>query len=102
MTNSIHQQNIYDVSLERKVSPFQKKILDSYKLENETFVLTLSDSTTKDMYTFPRWESENNSDITVYDYIRRRQITIEDLENEYRKNMKANQKYDESLERTGL
>ena len=102
MQNSIHKQTIYDQRIGRKISPFQKNILDSYKLEKETFVLTLQDSITKEIHTFPRWESDNKEDVTVYDYMKNKNISIEELENQHKKILKANQKYDTSLEHTGV
>ena len=102
MENSIHKQNIYDQRIGRKISLFQKNILDSYKLENETFVLSLQDSVTKEIHTFPRWESDNEEDITVYDYMKNKNISIEELEDQHKKILKANQKYDVSLEYAGI
>jgi flagellar biosynthesis chaperone FliJ len=102
MVNSIHKQNIYNHELDRYISPYQKKILESYKLDNNTFVLTLQDSVTKEIHTFPKWESAVKEDVTVYDCMKRKNITIEKLEIQYRRVIKANQKYDVLLEYTGV
>lgn len=102
MTDSIHKQNIYSEELGRYITPYQKKILESYKLDDSTFVLTLQDSVTKEIHTFPKWESAKKEDITVYDYMKNKNISIDKLEIQHQKMIKANQKYDVSLEYAGV
>jgi len=97
-TSSIHKLSIYNAPIGRYISPVQEKILDSYKLEEGIFTLTLQDEVTKEIYSFPRWESTDESDITVYDYMKNKNVTIEELEVQYQKMIKTNQKYDNTLD----
>ena len=102
MINSTHKQNIYSEELGRYISAYQKKILESYKLDDSTFVLTLQDSVTKEIHTFSKWESAKKEDITVYDYMKNKNISIVELEIQHQKMIQANQNYDASLEYTGV
>ena len=97
MVNSIHKQNIYNHELDRYISPYQKKILESYRLDENIFILTLQDNITKEIYNFAKWESAVKEDVTVYDYMKRNNITIEKLEIQYQRAIKANQEYDKLL-----
>ena len=101
-TSSIHKLSIYNAPIGRYISPVQEKILDSYKLEKGIFTLTLQDEVTKEIYSFPRWESTDELDITVFDYMKRKNLTIDELERQHKKIMKVNQNYDVNLEKTGF
>lgn len=101
-TSSIHKLSIYNAPIGRYISPVQEKILDSYKLEEGIFTLTLQDEVTKEIYSFPRWESTDELDITVFDYMKRKNLTIDELERQHKKIMKVNQNYDVNLEKTGF
>jgi hypothetical protein len=100
MKNSVHEKNIHDDNL-GLISPFQQKILESFNLDKEIFALELKDPATNKVYIFDRWIL-TNGEKDLYQYMRDKNISMDELEKKYLQMDQKNSIYDVNKEGTGI
>jgi len=100
MQNSIYKEDIVDENL-GAISPFQKKILESYNLDKKIFGLRLKDHGTGKTFIFDRWSSTDGEE-NVYDYMKDKNLNMAALEKKYLEMNELNSIYDASKEGSGI
>lgn len=99
MSDSIFAKTIEDEKL-GLISIFQKGILKSFRLPDNVFSLNKKDEATGEEYIFARWIVPE--DETVYDYMERKGLSIEALEQQYILQLERSSKYDPKKERGAI
>jgi len=97
MKQSIFKKTIQDKTL-GQISPYQKAILESYNLDKDIFALKLTDPATGKVHWFSKWVSPTHES-TVYEYMKKKNLSIEDLEKMHIRIQSSNSIYDPKKER---
>jgi hypothetical protein len=101
MQKSIYEKSLMDLNLECLISPFQKKILDAFNLNDNVVGLAIVDPVTTEKILIGKWGTPNKEE-SVYDYMKRSNLNIDELELRRREIDTAGSIYDPRKEATGL